>query len=296
MKLRGILPAAFAATALLASCNDARRPMETVCWFWSDSTAHAYMAIDAELPSGSGKAAANVRRDLSETVVDGLLSHVTSYEEERFFPPYDGDWSDITGMLEYYRDSSFAQIARMSQEDAYEREEYIMQDTDFSEEEKAEILSEMPEWCYEFSLTKADETERYVVFQSFDYVYLGGAHGGVTGRGCLTYSKKDGSRVDGFVDPSDAGDLQPLLIAGLLDYYKECGYETDWDSLKDGLFIEDGFVPLPAWSPYPTAEGLGFIYQQYEIASYADGMPSFVVPYDDVKPFLTPEARQLLGL
>ena len=51
MRYRGIIPAAFAAMALLASCNDARKPMETVCWFWTDSTAHAYMAIDAELPS-----------------------------------------------------------------------------------------------------------------------------------------------------------------------------------------------------------------------------------------------------
>ena len=296
MRLSCIISAAFAAMALLASCNDARKPMETVCWFWTDSTAHAYMAIDAELPSGSGKAAANVRRDLSETVVDGLLSHITSYEDERFFPPYGGDWSDVRGMLEYYRDSSFAQIARLSQEDADEREEYIMQDTDFSEEEKAEILGNMPEWCYEFSLKKADETDRYVVFQSMDYVYLGGAHGGVTGRGCLTYSKKDGSRVTGFVDASSAAGMQPLMIEGLLGYYAEAGYDTTWDELKDGLFIEDGFLPLPKWPLYPTDEGLGFIYQQYEIASYAEGMPSFVVPYDGIKPFLTPEARKLLGL
>jgi hypothetical protein len=36
-----------------------------------------------------------------------------------------------------------------------------------------------------------------------------------------------------------------------------------------------------------------FTYQQYEIASYAEGMPSFVVPYPDIEPFLTPEAKAL---
>ena len=69
-----------------------------------------------------------------------------------------------------------------------------------------------------------------------------------------------------------------------------------WDELKESLFIEDGFIPLPSWPLYPSDEGLNFVYHQYEIASYAEGMPSFTVPYADIEPFLTPAARELLGL
>ena len=295
MRLRiSILLCALVAV-LAASCVDVEQPMATKEYHWADSTAHAYMTMDAELPSGTDKASARVRQEL-ESVVDDILSHVTSYENERFFDPFDGDSDDVEGMLGYYRDNAFALIGRLSQEDADERAKYILEDEDFSDEEKAEMLRDFPRWGYEFGLKKIDDTDRYVVFQSMDYIYMGGAHGGVTGRGCLTFSKADGAPVGDFVDASRASEMQPLLIAGLLRYYSEGGYDTTWDELKESLFIEDGFVPLPSWPLYPSEDGLNFIYQQYEIASYAEGMPSFTVPYADIEPFMTPEAKALLGI
>jgi hypothetical protein len=269
--------------------------METELYHWADSTACALMTMDAELPSGPDRVAANVRGELAG-VIDGILGYITSYENERMVPAYEGDASDTQAVLGHYRDGAFGVISRMAQEDADERKTYILEDEDFTDEQKEEFLKDFPRWEYEFSLRKVDETERYVVFRSMDYVYMGGAHGGVTGAGCLTFSKKDGSRVTDFVDASCAAEMQPLLIRGLLEYYAENGYDTTWDELKDGLFIEDGFIPLPSWPLYPTDHGLGFIYQQYEIASYAEGMPSFVVLYSDIEPFLTPEARSLLDL
>lgn len=296
MRLKTAIFAAMTAMAVMSvSCVDEGRPMETETFFWADSTAHAYMSMDAEFPTGKDKVSAKVREGLAE-VVDDVLSHVTSYENERFFPPYGGDINDAEGLLAYYRDSSFAQISRLSQEDADERAGWILQDEETSAEEKEEYLANMPRWGYEFGLKKIDDTERYVVFQSMDYIYMGGAHGGITGRGCLTFSKADGALVSDFVDASRAADMQSLLAAGLVRYYADCGYDTTWDELKESLFIDNGFVPLPSWPLYPSAEGLVFTYQQYEIASYAEGMPSFTVPYADIDPFLTPEARRLLGL
>lgn len=296
MKFRTLLFTALAAVSLSAvSCVETDGTMETEAIYWADSTAHAYMTMDVEIPSGRDKVSAQVRRELAD-VIDGILSHVTSYENERFFPPFAGDPDDIHGLLAYYRDSSFAQIARLSQEDADERESYIMQNDGISEEEKEEYIADMPRWGYEFGLRKIDDTDRYVVFQSMDYIYMGGAHGGITGRGCLTFSKGDGTLFEDFVDASRAGEMQPLLIGGLLSYYSENGYDTSWDELKDSLFIDDGFVPLPSWPLYPSADGLVFVYQQYEIASYAEGMPSFTVSYADIEPFLTPAAKSLLGI
>jgi len=296
MRLRNSLIPCLAALLLAAvSCDYGGGPMETELYHWADSTACAYMTIDAELPSGGDKVSAQVRSELAG-VVDDILSRITSYEGERFFAPFGGSSDDIHGMLEYYRDSSFACIARMSQEDADERATYIIEDPDFTDEEKEEMLAGFPRWAYEFGLRKIADTERYVVFQSMDYIYMGGAHGGVTGRGCLTFSKKDGRLVEEFVDASRADEMQPLMIDGLLRYYSDNGYDTTWEELSESLFIDDGFIPLPSWPLYPSGDGLEFVYQQYEIASYAEGMPSFTVPYADIEPFLTPEAKELLGL
>ncbi|MBR3013179.1 MAG: DUF3298 domain-containing protein [Bacteroidales bacterium] len=295
MRIKTYVLAAAAMTMLAVSCDRNGELMETELYHRADSTAFAFMTMDAELPSGSGKVASEVRSGLSE-VIDRVLGYVTSYEDERFFPPFDGDADDTGALLDYYRDGAFGIIARKAQEDADERATYIIEDSDLTDEQKEQILADFPRWEYDFSMKKIDDNERYVVFQSMDYIYMGGAHGGITGEGCLTFSKKDGSRVTDFVDASRAAEMQPLLIAGLLRYYSENGYDTTWDELKESLFIEDGFIPLPSWPLYPSDQGLNFVYHQYEIASYAEGMPSFTVPYADIEPFLTPAARELLGL
>lgn len=286
----------YAAAVLVAmSCDNVKGPMPTDVQYWADSTACAYLTMDVELPSGSDKASVNVRKELIG-VMDDILSRITSYEDERFFGPFEGDENDTQSLLDYYRANAFGVISRLAQEDADERATFIIESDDFTAEEKETMLDNFPRWAYEFSLRKAEDKDRYVVFQSRDYVYLGGAHGGVTGKGCMTFSKEDGRLVKDFVDPSRVGDIQPLIVKGLLEYWNEGGFDTTWDELKDVLFIEDGIVPLPAWSPFPADEGIVFIYQQYEIAAYAMGMPSFTVPYDDIEPYLTDEARQLLGL
>lgn len=43
-------------------------------------------------------------------------------------------------------------------------------------------------------------------------------------------------------------------------------------------------------------EGLSVAFQQYEVASYADGMPQVVIPWSRLKPFLARTAPALLGL
>ena len=72
--------------------------------------------------------------------------------------------------------------------------------------------------------------------------------------------------------------------------------EITQEELDNYLFLETGVVPFPAWTPYPSEEGLVFTYQQYEIAAYAAGMPEFTIPYADILPYLTPEAKALVGM
>ena len=290
--LKSILVMGLAALAVMACKRSSF--FETEIFNYEETTDHAELGIEAELPlPGQGAAAERIRTRLIE-VVDEQLSHVGSYEEERLFPAFEGEANGNEALMSYYRDKALEVLGRLSQEDYDERVESIEENDGLSDEERAEILAEMPGWGYSFSLKKDRETERYVVFLSEDYVYMGGAHGGVVGRGPLTFDKKDGRQVEEFFEPSSLEAMQPLLRKGLVDYFSENDYEVTPEGLDDILMLDAGFVPFPAWAPFPSDKGMVFTYQQYEIAAYAAGMPNFTLPYEDVLPYLTPEAKALL--
>lgn len=61
------------------------------------------------------------------------------------------------------------------------------------------------------------------------------------------------------------------------------------------LIDEDvNHIPLPAWAPYLTHQGVAFAYQQYEIAPYAAGIISFIIPYEKIMPYLVPEIKAVI--
>ena len=295
--VKTIFAIGLAILAAVACRPSGGKDLKTGTTEWADSTRSAHLTLKVELPvTGQGAAADRIRTALVE-VMDQQLSHIGSYEEDRLFPAFEGDAAQTDALLAYYRTRALETIDKFAQKDMDERYKVINEDEDLSDEEKQEILSHFAGWEYGFNLLKARETDKYVVFQSQDYVYLGGAHGGVTGRGGLTFGKKDGALVDKMLDPACLDAIQPLLRKGLTQYFAADGeMEITQEELDNYLFLESGVVPFPAWTPYPSEEGLVFTYQQYEIASYAAGMPEFTVPYEDLLPYLTPEAKALLDL
>ena len=105
------------------------------------------------------------------------------------------------------------------------------------------------------------------------------------------------------VDSTALKALQPILREGVKSYFVDVAKndgesvsDTDIKDFMDGLFIENGIIPLPAAAPYLSPDGVVFVYGQYEIGAYAIGMPTFTVPYDKIEKYLTPEARRLTGL
>ena len=294
--MRKLFAIGLAILAAVACRPSGGKDLQTETVNYEDSLAHADLSIKVELPvAGQGAAADRIRASLVD-VMDGQLSHIGSYEEERLFPAYEGSTDKTDLLLEYYRGKALESIGKQAQEDYDERVASIEENDGLTEDQRKEILDEMPGWEYEFNLLKDRETDKYVVFLSQDYVYLGGAHGGVTGRGGLTFDKKDGVLVDKMLDPASLDAIQPLLRKGLTKYFSDEDMEITQEELDNYLFLETGVVPFPAWTPYPSEEGLVFTYQQYEIAAYAAGMPEFTVPYADILPYLTPEAKALLDV
>lgn len=142
-----------------------------------------------------------------------------------------------------------------------------------------------------------DETNAaYVTCSVTEDNYLGGAH-----RSHTFYrrniSRKTNSPVDNTVSSGSLRDMQPLLRKNVSGCVKASGVDQATDStLNDYLILpDDGLVPLPVHAPWLENDSLKFVYQQYEIASYAVGPIAFSIAVKEALPFLTKEAKALLG-
>ena len=158
-----------------------------------------------------------------------------------------------------------------------------------------------------------ENAERYVTYLTKSEGFQGGAHGFAAAAG-QTFRKSDGKRIGYktvynnktetfeqqdqtlFKDPKSP-QLYALIKEGVRSYFKEFDEPVATDEqLKDMLISVDDInrIPLPSAPPTFSKKGLAFLYQQYEIAPYAAGMVNFDIPYDKIRPFLTPEAAALI--
>ena len=156
--------------------------------------------------------------------------------------------------------------------------------------------SDLPTMEYYYHIKKDMETHSYVTYIVEYYEYRGGAHGGTSIWG-NTFRKDNGKSLGwNMLANTDSKEFQQLIKDGVSSYFQpnDSTIITD-DQLKDLLIIETDIdhLPLPQYPPFLSDQGVSFIYQQYEIADYATGMPSFTIPYDKLKPFFTPETSSL---
>ena len=134
------------------------------------------------------------------------------------------------------------------------------------------------------SLRKTYETKDFVTYTMEYYSYDGGAHGMSTTEGA-TFRKSDGRKFGWDIfSLKGRNELQDLIKAGLKSYFKISSDEDLKNNLLEGNIF---YIPLPTSVPYFTKEGVHFVYQPYEIACYAAGMPSFTIPYSQIKGKLT---------
>jgi hypothetical protein len=158
----------------------------------------------------------------------------------------------------------------------------------------AEEPDEMPELSfessneYESSISVLWQTENLLTLWDSGYDYsAGGAHGMPWGFG-RTFDLKN-LRVltmDDIITQAGRPALLKMIIATLKDEYAD-----GWDMAN-----EEETIDFPAYAPSLLAEGVAFDYGAYEIGAYALGMPQAIIPYDKIKPYLTPEVKELLGM
>ena len=278
-----------AASLSFASCNNKNAetaelenacayPLEIENYAFADSSKFANVEIKVEYPVGKDSISQIIRDSLIDIVGNAIRSFQGIQMEGTtpLIAKYSGDKSETKGMFDYYSKAVNKMLNSQAKEEYDERVKYWEEDTTITEEQRKEYKESITPWDYTMTVTKTFEDSTYVVFSDSEYSYLGGAHGGVFGFGALTFRFSDGS-----------------IEKGLKEYFNENADEkiTTDQQLMEQLMLPDeskGLIPLPAWTPSPDEKGKGlvFTYQQYEIACYAVGMPSFVLTWEELKPFL----------
>ena len=270
-------------------------PLEIENYTFSDSSKYANISIKAVLPVAKDSVSQVIRDSLVNIIGNSIRSYQGSQMEDNkpLIAKYNGDEKDAKSMLDYYSKAVSKLLNSQAKEDYDERVKYWEEDTTLTEEQRKEFKEGVTPWDYSMDVTKTSEDSTFVVFNDTEYAYIGGAHGGVFGWGGITFRFSDGSIVKDFLKDNAVKDMQPLLKKGLKEYFNENADEkikTDQQLMEQLMLPEEskGLIPLPAWTPSPDEKGKGlvFTYQQYEIACYAVGMPSFVLTWEELKPFL----------
>lgn len=146
------------------------------------------------------------------------------------------------------------------------------------------------------AITKFAEGNDWVTLQYVNDVFQGGAHGShlVFGQ---TFRKSDGRRMGwDIIRQLPEGNLQELMRKGLVSYFAPDNEEGFKEEDLENVLDESAryYIPMPQCPPLFTREGILFLYNQYEIAAYAMGLPSFVLTWDELLPHLNATAKRML--
>ena len=291
MKNYGFLMTMFALAALtLTSCN--KKQVATTSSADADSTTVVAPTEKAQTDKlTTKKIAKSLKNDAGEfdltidfpeggnaTLVNAIREYISESlgstygggEDESLQGSYSGDLADGEKMATYYFDLKVKEFTGMYND------------------MKQDGMPEVPELASNIKITKDYETDKVVTFFYNSYENGGGAHGGAVGSG-MTFRKSDGRRIDW--DLFTTVKIQSIIRNGLKEYFE---VKTD-DELAGCLTLNDSFIlPMPVTPPLFGKDGIIVTYQQYEIASYAAGMPSFVIPYKKAKDMMNNTGKKLI--
>ncbi len=265
MRLLRTITALILCAASAAPCLAQGLQLEKI--HFADSSKYTVVTLDAELPKAVSNSCNAIRLDLISTLKMEFFNARILFDGIYNTP----DINSIKALKEYF-DGTLKAIDAVA---------------------KQEKPPYMPYMAI-VTLQKTYETKRLVVFHSNTYGYYGGLHGRNLGQGYLTYDKQSGERIVNILVDGCTEALQPLIRKGLCEYFSLDGTAVTDNNLNNELLPDLKIIPLPVYEPCPTKDGLYFEYMEYEIAPYAMGSPSFIVPYDIISGFLSSKAASII--
>lgn len=225
---------------------------------------------------------------MGESVVN---DSIRLYIHELFGGQYRCNLQGAQAILNYYGDKDFRDYEKEHQE-AVEN----LESSENNEEGTSYRISAFKSWKY-FKVEYVDE--KYVTYKVESYFWTGGIHelGGEHG---VTFSRSSGKQINySYFRNLESDSFKNIIKAGLKRYFQNSDWaaSTDEDLAECLQNVENvNDIPLPGADPYFTPEGVCFEYCSYEIASYAAGFPSFILPYNDAKPYMSEDAWNLISI
>lgn len=263
---------------LLMAGSSCTKRVELADFQYSDTTAYAAVSLELELPVSGGKNAIQMRDSILAIFLADLKE--SGYEDMQGY-----------GLPEKAQDSDYQSLI----------DNYGKQMLAYLSENAAPFDEELgSKWEYNLSMTSLMDTTKYVVYSCSGDMYMGGTSVQIIGSGTVIFAKENAKVIRQIIDENALDSVQTLLRKGLLSYYAGNGAELTEDELFDYLQMMDDNgillerIPLPKDCPSLSYDGVGFYYEEGEIAPAEDGLINFVVPFEEITPYLTSEAQELL--
>lgn len=215
-------------------------------------------------------AGSDVTSDIVAMVPEKNVRHaVLEWLDESLGGTFDGDKEDMGAIVGHYGNLYVDKLNSIS----------------------SQGVPDYAELSYYARMDKIYETDKVVTYGLTIDIDMGGAHPLSKEMGA-TFSKADGKRLTwDMVSKDRTTGVKNVVKEMLKDYFNA---KTDDELMKCVQGVKNASsIPLPKTPPYMTEEGFVLIYQQYEIASYAAGMPGDTIPYKTMKPYLTEDVRKL---
>lgn len=153
----------------------------------------------------------------------------------------------------------------------------------------ANLERAMYNWSTESRAMVLWNADSWLVLRNLTVDYSGGAHGN-HGSSFLVLDRAGDMQTWGLSSiVADTAALLPFLQVAATDRWRLSPNAP----LSERLLVDA--VPLTK-NFYLTRTGLGFVYNPYEIASYADGEVHLFIPYKRIMLLLTEEFRQRMKL
>jgi hypothetical protein len=177
-------------------------------------------------------------------------------------------------------------------------------DADKERKQEPELFRDGP-WTMERKYeTRSVVDGRYVSIVRGDYENTGGAHPNSSSNTIL-WDKSAGKRISirpFFTETADDGPtlkaMRRGVIASLVVEKKKRGAEGSDASAIEAIepkLLKIGPVSLAPSTEESKSSGLTFHYSPYAVGSYAEGAYIAFVPWETLKPYLTPEGARIFG-
>lgn len=141
-------------------------------------------------------------------------------------------------------------------------------------------------WKAKINGTIVYEDTSILTIELDSYMFTGGAHG-YTSKRFLNFDKKKGTELENWQLFKNRTDFQ--LFAETMFRAQEKIPQDKPINHTGFMFEKDSFY-LPENIGF-TKKGIKLLYNQYEVASYADGPIVLVLPYKEVKKYLTKNSK-----